>query len=73
MAIADTSIEWTESDLESDRRVFDRDRGMYRLLRDAHGCAIESMGTAADYIGTTKRVRGKAVWTGKWPSRRQAF
>ena len=51
-------------DLEPGRRLFDRDRRLHQLLRDAHGRENHAIGYQK-YRGLTRRSGRRYVWTGR--------
>jgi protein gp37 len=63
--MAETSIEWTEATWNPIVGCTIATPGCTNCYAMRMAGRIEAMGTAPHYSGTTKRVHGKAVWTGK--------
>lgn len=63
--MAETSIEWTEATWNPVVGCTIATPGYTNCYAMRMAARIEAMGTAPHYAGTTKRVHGKAVWTGK--------
>ncbi len=60
-----SKIEWTEKTWNPVVGCSILSPGCTNCYAMRMAARIEAMGTAAHYAGTTKRVNGKAVWTGK--------
>ena len=60
-----TKIEWTEETWNPIVGCSILSPGCTNCYAMKMAARIEAMGTAPHYAGTTKRVNGKAVWTGK--------
>ncbi|UGY13202.1 DUF5131 family protein [Bradyrhizobium septentrionale] len=63
--MGETSIEWTESTWNPIVGCSIATPGCTNCYAMRMAARIEAMGTAPHYDGTTKRVKGRAVWTGK--------
>lgn len=63
--MGETSIEWTESTWNPIVGCSIATPGCTNCYAMRMAARIEAMGTAPHYDGTTERVKGKAIWTGK--------
>jgi protein gp37 len=63
--MGETSIEWTELTWNPIVGCSIATPGCSNCYAMRMAARIEAMGTARHYDGTTKRVKGRAVWTGK--------
>lgn len=63
--MAETQIEWTDATWNPVVGCSIATPGCTNCYAMRMAARIETMGTAPQYAGTTKRVNGKAVWTGK--------
>lgn len=65
LVMAETSIEWTEATWNPIVGCSIATPGCINCYAMRMAARLETMGTAPQYVGTTRRVNGKAVWTGK--------